>query len=242
MSVFLLVLTGCADRMVQSWKSALTGPLKGRGSSSTSNVSRKDVWNESPETEGFLDSSETSQEENGKKSHAAIAFEYIDDTDWVKSEWPDEYAYIKGLDWDKHGDVQSNGNIQKLLDALSVLKEKRPGVSQREIPWESLKENAESYYGDRVWYAGIYLNRIEKIQVDSEEANRINHGNAFAVLHTSLIPEEEENEILMYVMNLDNFDSFYSEDDLGGIINIDGWYIGETDGKTSIVYPVLAGG
>lgn len=242
----ILILTGCANTGYagQSWKTALIAPFEGRGSGDVSGLPEESIQNELSETESDMDNTESFREDahTEKKLDDTVTFEYVDDTDWVKSEWPDEYAYMKGLDWDKKGDVRDNGNIQMVLEALSVLKDKRPGVSRREIPWESLKDKAESYYGDHIWYAGICLNRIEKIEAGSADSKTVNNGKAYAVLHTSCTPGDEEKEILMYVMNLDNFDSFYSEDDVGRFVNITGWYVGETDGKPSIAYPGLAGG
>lgn len=240
-SVFFLS-TGCAktDQAGQSWKTALTTPLKGRNNSNQ--FVEENDQNEVTAEETDMDNVGASQGDIETESNAEITFEYIDDTNWVKSEWPDEYAYMKGLDWNKQEEVRENGNIQRVLDALSALEGNWPGVSQREIPLKSLKEESESYYGDHIWYAGIYLNRIEKIEEGSEDAKAINNGKAYAVLHASCTLGDEENEILMYIMNLDNFDSFYSDDDVGEFVNITGWYVGETDGKPSIAYPGLAGG
>ncbi len=242
----LLLLTGCTntDNLVQSWKSAIFAPLGGRNGGNTSDFSDEDTLHQ-VFVESTADSTQISGKEDTeteKSLEYASMFEYVDDTDWVKAEWPDEYAYMKGLEWNKSDDIWSNGNIQRTLDALSVLEGSWPGVSQREIPWESLKKKSESYYGDHVWYECVYLNQIEKIAADSNAAEVLNAGKAFAVLHTSITPEDEENELLMYVMDIENLDSFYSDKDVGSCVNITGWYVGETDGKPSFVYPGLSGG
>ena len=238
------LLTGCTDTdsAGQSLKSAIVAPLEGRSNGSVSDFSEKSIWSEGSDGESTADVSQSVNDSTENDMDDTLVFEYMDDTDWVKSEWPDEYAYMKGLDCNREDDVWSNGNIQRVLTALSALEGNWPGVSQREIPWQYLKEKPESYYGDHVWYEYVYLNQIERIEEGSEDAKALNNGNAFAVLHASITPGDVEKEVLLYIMNIENLDSFYSDDDVGNHINITGWYVGETNGKPSFAYPGLSGG
>lgn len=236
---FPVIFSGCAG---QSWKDALSAPLEGRGQENVAGFLKEtsdnqEINKEKATTQASGDNGST--EENAKDT---VSFPYVDDSDWVRSEWPKEYDYMKNLSWNNQKDVLKNGNIQKLLEALTVLEGNWPGVSQREVSWKSLKEEGTSYFGENIWYERIWLNRIEKVQAGSKESKAINDGKAYAVLHTSCTLGDEGTEILMYVMNLENLESFYPEKKVGQLVNITGWYVGETDGKPSIVYPGLAGG
>ena len=173
-------------------------------------------------------------------------YEYEDDVDWVKEEWPKKYEKLKSLDWDMENDIWNNENIQHLLSFFyNDMGDDVPGTSYREVPWEAYQSEPEKFYGDRIWYNAVYLNAIEMVEDGDERAEKVNEGKGFTILHTSM-EKNDEKEILMYIMKTekeDTLESFYPQHMIGTRTNIHGWYVGRDEsGNPILCLPILGGG
>ena len=169
-------------------------------------------------------------------------YDYVDDNEWAKENWPEAYKILTTADWDMENDIWHNDNIQLFLSIFYDM-EQVPGTSYREVPWEAFTENNEKFYGTRMWYNALYLNEIEIVPEDDERAEAVNNGEEFAILHTSL-KENDEKEILMYIMKVDEtMHLFYREDNIGTRTQVLGWYVGNDEkGNPVICQPLMEGG
>lgn len=168
-------------------------------------------------------------------------YPYEENVDWVKEYWPEQYEMLKSAEWDTENDVWNNGNVQLLLSTVNKMDYDWPTHSYREVPWDAYAEDAEKFYGDRIWYELLYLNEIEIVEKGDERAEAVNNGEEFFILHTSMI-KGDEKEILMFIMddNNGNFDSCFPQSEIGTRQNFWGWYIGNDEkGNPVICEPEL---
>lgn len=149
------------------------------------------------------------------------------------------YELIRGQPWvTGHSDTHVFENIQLLLSAISQLKtEELPRATYSEMKTAALSENMDTYVGELMYWASVYIDEVEEVPAHSELAEAVNAGREFCIVHTTTRHDES---ILLYVMDSDGISSWYRNDIERN--SLKGWLVGTEQDAIVLCIPKLSGG
>lgn len=169
------------------------------------------------------------------------------DVDYLEEEFKKGYTKLKSAEWSKESDVLQNGNISVLMRILGQLDiSEWPATSYCDLSPAYIKQNSEDQncYGERFWYSGVFIEKMELIKSNSEYAKLINSGNEFYIIYGHL---ENGEQLLMFIMRPEGVENYYKDvikmkSKKLNVSNMQGWYVGTLDEIPVFCLPKLYGG